>query len=677
MLRSRRSCSPNKGAHISRSPTRQPCVKGGSYDCELIQIMRERDEMHGMLGKYERHLSEIQGNVKVLTADRDKTAMLYQQAQEEIAQLHRELLRSKQTSSPRSSVTAQNILKRVGSERDEAAADLRRMTMERDSLRERLKISHETSISERAHLEQRVEDQHHNISKLEQEIAEERDRQATLRDATMNLEEEIHTMALKMAATEEELNRANAECSMLRLSSNQMEAALTDTQNKLSTQTAELRRSQGRSFQLEEQNESMLRQLSDLRQQLATQKTSVDVLNQSREDLQEQLELKSKLLSSANQELELKSGLLSSANQQLEAKNEILSSLSRELELKSEMLSSANQQLEMKSELHSLASQQLDDKEKSLRCLELSVEELKDSVRRLQEMQDQQEQNLEGTQKAKEVTLRENRQLQDNLNKARLNSQTLQFKVEDSNQEVMELKRKIQSYVADASRVQRLLVAKEKECQELQEDRRCAEEEVQQAETAAEEAHVELLSSETEKRRLQGRAEDLEAKLQEAQRHLHSCRSEVELLRRQLSSERLSLRSLEATLLSSCRMEMEQHLSSPDRSEEIEQLRDQLAAAESRASSQNREVIHLKTWSAHLEADLKMTKKQLEAERLEREQAVQELRHQGLSPSPLLAGDCYNQQASQSPQPDHHSAHGHLGYERSPVRGVTFQDLHY
>lgn len=38
--------------------------------------------------------------------------------------------------------------------------------------------------------------------------------------------------------------------------------------------------------------------------------------------------------------------------------------------------------------------------------------------------------------------------------------QTLQCKVEDSNQEVMELKRKIQSYVADAFRVQCLLVAK-------------------------------------------------------------------------------------------------------------------------------------------------------------------------------------------------------------------------
>uniref|UniRef100_A0A3B3SH93 Testis specific, 10 n=1 Tax=Paramormyrops kingsleyae TaxID=1676925 RepID=A0A3B3SH93_9TELE len=643
MLRNRRSCSPNKGAYVSRSPTRQPRVKGGSYDCELIQVMRERDEMHGMLGKYERHLSEIQGNVKVLTADRDKTSMLYQQAQEEIAQLHQELLRSKRTSSPRSSVMAQNILRRVEAERDEAAADLRRMTMERDSLRERLKISHETSISERAHLEQRVEDQRHTI--LEQERAEERDRQATLREAMMNLEEEIHTMGLKMAATEEELSRTKAECSMLRLSSSQMEAALTDAQNKLSTQIAELHRRQGRSSQLEEQNESMLRQLSDLRQQLTAQKTSVDVLNQSRHALQEQLELKSGLLSSANQELELKSRLLSSANQQLEVKNEILSSLSREVELKSEMISSANQQLEMKSELHSL---------------------------------------------------------------------TLQFKVEDSNQEVMELKRKIQSYVADASRVQRLLVAKEKECQELQEDRRCAEEEVQQAETAAEEVRVELLGSETEKRRLQGRAEDLEAKLQEvsdvirdvvsdiirvhllhlaflqeglaadacrvelhrkyAQRHLHSCRSEVELLRRQLSSERLSLRSLETTLLSSCRMEMEQQLSSPDRNEEIEQLRDQLAAAESRASSQNREVIHLKTRSAHLEADLKMTKKQLETERLER---------QGCA---LQSGRQSSPSVRQVRHPELNGGDTRLVCTvLSPLscvfsflnRGVTFQDLHY
>lgn len=57
------------------------CVrfKGGTYDSELMRALRERDEMKSMLDKYERHLSEIQANVRVLTAERDKTGMQYQQ----------------------------------------------------------------------------------------------------------------------------------------------------------------------------------------------------------------------------------------------------------------------------------------------------------------------------------------------------------------------------------------------------------------------------------------------------------------------------------------------------------------------------------------------------------------------------------------------------------------------
>ncbi|KTF92281.1 hypothetical protein cypCar_00012612 [Cyprinus carpio] len=79
MLRARRSTSPIKGASAHCSPTRHSPVKGGTYDSELMRVLRERDEVQNMLEKQERHLSEIQANVKVLTFERDKTRMHYQQ----------------------------------------------------------------------------------------------------------------------------------------------------------------------------------------------------------------------------------------------------------------------------------------------------------------------------------------------------------------------------------------------------------------------------------------------------------------------------------------------------------------------------------------------------------------------------------------------------------------------
>lgn len=65
---------------------------------------------------------------------------VFLQAQEEIADLRRMVMKSKTSQGSKCSVTAQSILKRVEAEREEALTDLHRMSTERDSLRERLKV---------------------------------------------------------------------------------------------------------------------------------------------------------------------------------------------------------------------------------------------------------------------------------------------------------------------------------------------------------------------------------------------------------------------------------------------------------------------------------------------------------------------------------------------------------
>ena len=60
------------------------------------------------------------------------------QTKEELTRLRREVVRSPK--SVKSSLAAQAVLRRVENERDDALANLRNLSVERDTLRERLKV---------------------------------------------------------------------------------------------------------------------------------------------------------------------------------------------------------------------------------------------------------------------------------------------------------------------------------------------------------------------------------------------------------------------------------------------------------------------------------------------------------------------------------------------------------
>uniref|UniRef100_A0A9J7WUJ3 Testis specific, 10 n=1 Tax=Cyprinus carpio carpio TaxID=630221 RepID=A0A9J7WUJ3_CYPCA len=735
MLRARRSTSPIKGASAHCSPTRHSPVKGGTYDSELMRVLRERDEVQNMLEKQERHLSEIQANVKVLTFERDKTRMHYQQAQEEIAALRREVMMSKASQGPKSSVTTQSILKRVEAKRDEATTDLNCMTTERDSLRERLKISQETAISERAHLEQRVEDLQVAVLTLEQERGEQRSRHAQMRETMMSLEEEVQILGQKLNTSDEELNRLRNECSSRRLANNQLEISLSENQRRLTSRIGELQNTQERNKMLDEKNDTLLRQVTAMQEEMNTLRGTVSELDQHRVSLQEQLEKKTDLLSTAHD--------------------------------------------------------QLDEKEKTIRSLKLRTEDLETTLIALRETVAGREkeqdflrrklsdcENEMGTvMKVKDATLQENGQLRDDLVKARLENQvlyqtvlckfiainkvtippsfyisfqTLQLKLDEANEEIEDLQKKVQVHIADISRTEDLLSAKEHECRELQESRRKVslqveswEEQARHAETTVIELRLELHNSNLEIVRLKERADSLESSLQQAlsaersctnqlsqlnqkmihmeedlrqaqaectqvhtdlektrelcikldaskeavQSELESCRSEIELLQKQLASERLSVQTLENLLVSSRGKELQRQLTSQERQTEIQILKDKLSMADSKVSSQSREMAQLRTRSTQLEADLEMTKRHLATEHFERERAVQELRRQGLSAiSPVLSSTMRSSSTSHprslsphrswSPERSHHSTPDPLLVPHYPDRSLTFKDLY-
>ncbi|XP_048052233.1 testis-specific gene 10 protein [Megalobrama amblycephala] len=701
MLRARRSLSPVKGASTHRSPTRHSPVKGGTYDSELMRVLRERDELQNMLEKHERHLSEIQANVKVLTAERDKTRMHYQQAQEEIAALRREVIRSKAARGPKSSVTAQSILKRVEAERDEATADLNRMTTERDSLRERLKISQETAISERAHLEQRVEDLQAAVLTMEQERGEQRSRQAQMRETMMGLEGEVHTLGRKLSASEEELSRLRNECSSLRLENTQMESSLSENQRRLTNKIGDLQNTQERNKMLDEKSNSLLRQVTALREEVSTLRGTISELDQHRDTLQEHLENKQHLLSTTHDQLDEKEKTIRSLKQRTEDLETTLIALK-------ETVAGRERELDV-------LRWKLSDSEKEMGAV----------------------------MKVKDATLQENCQLKDDLDKTRLENQTLQLKLDEANEELEDLQRKVQGHISDISRTEDLLSAKERECRELQESRRKASLQLESWEEQAKHAETTVIELRLEILRLKERADSLESSLQQAlsaerscnsqlsqlnrkmihmeedlrqaqtertqlqtdlektrelcvkldagkeavQRELESCRSEVELLQKQLTSERLSVQTLESLLVSSREKELQRQLTSQERQTEIQFLKDKLSMADSKVSSQSREMAQLRTRSTQLEADLEMTKRHLSTERFERERAVQELRRQGLSAvSPVLSSTMRSSSPSRhrslsphrswSPERSHYSTPDPLLASHYPDRSLTFRDLY-
>uniref|UniRef100_A0A6Q2Y4V0 Centrosomal protein 135 n=1 Tax=Esox lucius TaxID=8010 RepID=A0A6Q2Y4V0_ESOLU len=604
-----------------RSPGRGRSPRGrmGSQG-RLSRTAKERDELQAVLLGFERHMEDIQINVKALTAERDQLNL--QCKQEELRQA-------------RIDSEVSNEVLRLKDDREQAHAELQRISSERDTLRERLKVAQTCALTDRQEEERRI----------------------------LNLEDTIKTVRL------------------IHFSIIKMEQSLFDTQHRLSAKTNELHAAHLQIEKLEEKIGELSRHGSAHRDELATLQKTVCILDREKDALQDDVDRKTE--SMAEETLEEVRHTVTDMENSLDQLKGSLSSREREIASLRRQLDSAQEQLSglgrdreialrenrrLQDDLatmtrenqavHAEMEEALHEKDE----LKMRVHSYISEVARIENMMTIKEQEnremLERFRMAhsesedRELKLQHAEDLNNSIRLELLSSDTerrhLRETVGHQEREIQEHMSALQAYEAQVSSLARAMSRLEEELQEVRGEKTVLLSDL----ASVRELCVKLDSSkELSTRQLTSKSMELERVTGE----LEDLRSEAELLKKQLASERLTVRNLETLLSSNRQKEFHTHLNASERESELKVLRDRLALADSRTAGHTREVSQLRGKVSQLQTEMDVLKRQLTTERFERERAVQEMRKQGVSFSSLRSSSPLSRSLSPRPPSPEHS----------------------
>ncbi|XP_010729323.3 centrosomal protein of 135 kDa isoform X1 [Larimichthys crocea] len=688
--------SPSRSPGRGRSPWSK-VTRGGGTETELLRVLKERDELKAALLDFERHMEDIQDNVKALSTEREHFKALFKQAQEDL-----KLARSRDTSA--------DLLK-LKEEITQAEMKIQQMSAERDTLMDRLKVAQTSALADRQGEERRTVDLENVVRSLERERLDLRSQVCLLKENREAAEAELKVRSTALVQNAEEVAQQRAECNALRLLQEQMEQSLSDTQHRLSVKMNELHAAHEQIDKLEERIGELSQLGAKHKEEVAVLHKSISALDREKDALQDEVDQKTERLVVLQEDNSKKEQTLEDVRLTVTNMDNSLAQLQGALNSREREITSLRRQLDV--------------------CQE----------------------ELSTLRRDKEITIRENRRLQDDLATMTRENQAVHVEMEEALHEKDELKLRVHSYISEVSRIEKLMATKEQENRDLLDRFRMAHSEVEEREQKLQQAEglnntirLELLSSDSERRHLRDTVSHQDREIQqhgealqayEAQvssmvrgmsrleeellkakeekaallsdlasvrelcvkldsgkeltarqltsrsmdlerltGELEDVRSESELLKKQLASERLTVRNLETLLSTNRHKEFQTHLTASERESELKVLRDRLALADSKTAEHVREVSQLRGKVSQLQTEMDVLKRQLTTERFERERAVQEMRRQGLSFSSLQSSSPLSVSTSPHQTSPERSILRSLNRstDKSADRSVSFKD---
>ncbi|XP_065770656.1 centrosomal protein of 135 kDa isoform X2 [Muntiacus reevesi] len=629
----RRSCSRSHST-CEKIPVFKTLEKG---DCnsDIHLVTRERDELQRMLERFEKHMVDIQSNVKLLTAERDKLSVLYNEAQEELSALRQD---STETA------VSHNTVSLIEKEKELALSDLRRVMAEKEALKDKLK--------------------------LENEKCELKSKIFIMKETMESLEKKAKFQAQKLSHVAGDSSHQKTEMNSLRLVNEQLQRSLEDYQHRLNMKRSELDSAQAQVKILEEKLGKLHLRMTSQNEEAHVMKKTIGVIDKEKDILQETVDEKTEKIANLHENLASKEKTItqmkitvseyeSSLNHLKETlinRDREISSLRRQLDAAHKELDEVGRSKEMSFKENRRLQDDLATMARENQQISL---ELESAVQEKEEMKSRVHNYItevsrwESLMAAKE---KENQDLLDRFQMLHNRAEDWEVKAHQAEGESSSVRLELLSIDTERRHLRERVELLEKEIQEHMNAHHAYESQISSMAKAVSRLEEELRHQEDEKAAVlndlsslrelcikldSGKdimTQQLNSKNLEFERvamELENIKSESELLKKQLSSERHTIKNLESLLATNRDKEFHSHLTSHEKDTEIQLLKEKLTLSESKLNSQGRENTMLRAKMAQLQTDLDVLKRQISTERYERERAIQEMRRHGLRTPPL------------------------------------------